>query len=78
MFKHLSTQVGYNVDGWLFKNKDPLNQSVIQLFRKSSNPVMSLLFPEPKEEAAKGGKKKGKSKGGGFQTVSAMYRVSTY
>jgi len=34
---------------------------------------MSLLFPEPKEEVSKGGKKK-KQKGGGFQTVSALYR----
>merc|ERR1719489_716149 len=34
---------------------------------------MSLLFPEPKEELTKGGKKK-KAKGGGFQTVSALYR----
>ena len=37
---------------------------------------MTLLFPEPKEQPSGGSKKKGKSKGGGFQTVSAMYRVS--
>ena len=36
---------------------------------------MPLLFPEPKEEVSKSGKKK-KQKGGGFQTVSALYRVS--
>merc|ERR1719334_2753988 len=71
---HYAGEVGYNVDGWLFKNKDPLNQSVIGLFRKSSNPVMTLLFLEPKEQPSGGSKKKGKSKGGGFQTVSAMYR----
>merc|ERR1719354_73922 len=70
---HYAGQVGYNVDGWLFKNKDPLNDSVLQLFRKSSNAVMSLLFPEVKEEVGARGKKK-KQKGGGFQTVSALYR----
>jgi len=66
---HYAGEVGYNVDGWLFKNKDPLNQSVLELFRKSSNVLMPQLFPVPKEVT---GKKKGK--GGGFQTVSALYR----
>merc|ERR1739838_367912 len=66
--KHYAGQVGYNVDGWLFKNKDPLNDTVIQMFRKSTNKLMAQLFPLPKE----GGKKK--AKGGGFQTVSALYR----
>merc|ERR1712002_31411 len=71
---HYAGEVGYNCDGWLFKNKDPLNNSVIELFQKSSNPVMSLLFTEEKKEAPAGGKKKKKGKGSGFQTVSAMYR----
>merc|ERR1712038_1184133 len=71
---HYAGEVGYNVDGWLFKNKDPLNNSVIELFQKSSNPVMSLLFQEEKKEEPAGGKKKKKGKGSGFQTVSAMYR----
>lgn len=43
-------QVGYNVGGWLNKNKDPLNDSVLSLFRKSTNKLMSALFPETKEE----------------------------
>lgn len=42
-------KVGYNVDGWLFKNKDPLNETVIQLFRKSSNKLMPQLFAENKD-----------------------------
>merc|ERR1739838_491837 len=42
---HYAGDVGYNVHGWLFKNKDPLNSSVLELFRKSSNRVMQLLFP---------------------------------
>jgi len=67
---HYAGQVGYNVDGWLFKNKDPLNESVLQLFRKSTNKLMTQLFPEVKEERGK----KSKNKGGGFQTVSALYR----
>merc|ERR1719427_1500442 len=68
LIKHYAGEVGYNVDGWLFKNKDPLNETVIQLFRKSSNILMPQLFAEVKD-----GKKK-HGKGGGFQTVSALYR----
>nr|CAB3264111.1 myosin-7 [Phallusia mammillata] len=68
--RHYAGIVDYNVDGWLNKNKDPLNESVLSLFRKSSNKLMSGLFPEVKEEG--GGKKK--KKGGSFQTVSALYR----
>jgi len=68
LIKHYAGEVGYNVDGWLFKNKDPLNETVIQLFRKSSNKLMPQLFAENKD-----GKKK-HGKGGGFQTVSALYR----
>jgi len=72
LIKHYAGEVGYNVDGWLFKNKDPLNETVIQLFRKSSNILMPQLFAEVKD-----GKKK-HGKGGGFQTVSALYRVKAF
>lgn len=41
-----ATQVDYNVTGWLEKNKDPLNESVLGLFRKSTSKLMAGLFPE--------------------------------
>uniref|UniRef100_A0A3B4WCF8 Myosin motor domain-containing protein n=1 Tax=Seriola lalandi dorsalis TaxID=1841481 RepID=A0A3B4WCF8_SERLL len=62
---HYAGTVDYNISGWLDKNKDPLNDSVVQLYQKSSN---KLLY-------ASGGKKGGgKKKGGSFQTVSALFR----
>ncbi|KAG9343013.1 hypothetical protein JZ751_015231 [Albula glossodonta] len=64
------TQVGYNISGWLEKNKDPLNETVVGLFQKSSMPLLAALFKE--EEAAAGTKKQ--KKGASFQTVSAFYR----
>uniref|UniRef100_H2Z1P7 Myosin motor domain-containing protein n=1 Tax=Ciona savignyi TaxID=51511 RepID=H2Z1P7_CIOSA len=79
--KHYAGIVEYNVDGWLNKNKDPLNSSVISLFTKSTNKLMASVYPEVKEEAlgknifssfSAAGKKK--KKGGSFQTVSALYR----
>lgn len=65
------SQVGYNITGWLEKNKDPLNETVVGLFQKSSLPLLALLFKE--EEAAAGTKKQ--KKGSSFQTVSNFYRV---
>ncbi|KAJ8364007.1 hypothetical protein SKAU_G00128380 [Synaphobranchus kaupii] len=67
---HYAGTVGYNISGWLEKNKDPLNETVVGLFQKSSMPLLAILFKE--EEAAAGAKKQ--KKGSAFQTVSAFYR----
>uniref|UniRef100_A0A8C5FG72 Myosin heavy chain, fast skeletal muscle-like n=1 Tax=Gadus morhua TaxID=8049 RepID=A0A8C5FG72_GADMO len=42
---HYAGTVGYSVAGWLDKNKDPLNDSVIGLYQKSSNKLMPVLYP---------------------------------
>uniref|UniRef100_A0A8C4TC04 Myosin-16 n=1 Tax=Erpetoichthys calabaricus TaxID=27687 RepID=A0A8C4TC04_ERPCA len=67
---HYAGTVGYNITGWLEKNKDPLNETVVGLFQKSSMSLLAILFKE--EEAAAGAKKQ--KKGSSFQTVSAFYR----
>uniref|UniRef100_H2LNX8 Myosin heavy chain, fast skeletal muscle-like n=1 Tax=Oryzias latipes TaxID=8090 RepID=H2LNX8_ORYLA len=41
---HYAGTVDYNVTGWLEKNKDPLNDSVVQLYQKSSNKLLALLY----------------------------------
>uniref|UniRef100_A0A671XMW1 Myosin heavy chain, fast skeletal muscle-like n=1 Tax=Sparus aurata TaxID=8175 RepID=A0A671XMW1_SPAAU len=70
---HYAGTVEYNINGWLDKNKDPLNDSVVQLYQKSSNKLLALLYVAmPGADA--GGKKAGKKKGGSFQTVSALFR----
>ncbi|XP_056602766.1 myosin heavy chain, fast skeletal muscle-like [Triplophysa dalaica] len=68
---HYAGTVDYNVTGWLDKNKDPLNESVIQLYQKSSVKLLSTFYPPVIEE--KGGKG-GKKKGGSMQTVSSQFR----
>nr|XP_015215931.1 PREDICTED: myosin-16-like [Lepisosteus oculatus] len=67
---HYAGTVGYNITGWLEKNKDPLNETVVGLFQKSSMNLLAALF---KEEEQPAGTKKQK-KGSSFQTVSAFYR----
>ncbi|XP_070694396.1 myosin heavy chain, fast skeletal muscle-like [Pempheris klunzingeri] len=73
---HYAGTVDYNVAGWLDKNKDPLNDSVVQLYQKSSVKLLGHLYASHAsgDEGKGGGKKGGKKKGGSFQTVSALFR----
>uniref|UniRef100_A0AAQ4REG7 Myosin, heavy chain b n=1 Tax=Gasterosteus aculeatus aculeatus TaxID=481459 RepID=A0AAQ4REG7_GASAC len=72
---HYAGTVDYSITGWLDKNKDPLNDSVVQLYQKSSNKLLALLYlTHNAPDEAGGSKKAGKKKGGSFQTVSALFR----
>ncbi|XP_013877341.1 myosin heavy chain, fast skeletal muscle, partial [Austrofundulus limnaeus] len=73
---HYAGTVDYNITGWLDKNKDPLNDSVVQLYQKSGNKLLCFLYAAHASAEAEsgGGKKAGKKKGGSFQTVSALFR----
>uniref|UniRef100_A0A3Q2PLC3 Myosin heavy chain, fast skeletal muscle n=1 Tax=Fundulus heteroclitus TaxID=8078 RepID=A0A3Q2PLC3_FUNHE len=73
---HYAGTVDYNVLGWLEKNKDPLNDTVVQLYQKSACKLLAYLYASHAGGEAEGGAKKGgKKKGGSFQTVSALFRV---
>ncbi|KAI1884263.1 hypothetical protein AGOR_G00224640 [Albula goreensis] len=41
---HYAGTVDYNITGWLEKNKDPLNESVVQLYQKSPVKLLSVLY----------------------------------
>ena len=41
---HYAGTVNYNISGWLEKNKDPLNESVVQLYQKSSMKLLAFLY----------------------------------
>ncbi|XP_032816931.1 myosin heavy chain, skeletal muscle, adult-like [Petromyzon marinus] len=72
---HYAGNVDYNISGWLEKNKDPLNDSVVQLYQKSSLKMLAAVYATyagaDSDSGSKGGKKK---KGSSFQTVSALHR----
>merc|ERR1719244_350246 len=76
---HYAGVVNYNVTGWLEKNKDPVNETVVELFKSTSScKLLVHLWRDhpgqpttaPKEEGKK------KKKGGGGKTVSSVYLVS--
>ncbi|XP_042564778.1 myosin-1B-like [Clupea harengus] len=76
---HYAGTVDYNIGGWLEKNKDPLNESVVQLYQKSSVKILSMLYAnfsgtDDSAAGGSGGKKAAKKKGSSFQTVSALFR----
>ncbi|XP_010567055.1 PREDICTED: myosin-3 [Haliaeetus leucocephalus] len=74
---HYAGTVDYNITGWLEKNKDPLNETVVGLYQKSSLKTLALLFASvggAEAESGGGGKKGSKKKGSSFQTVSALFR----
>ncbi|KAK1899041.1 Myosin-7B [Dissostichus eleginoides] len=76
---HYAGVVAYNITGWLDKNRDPLNETVVTLFMKSSHKLMAGLFAdyissdmagEPNAE----GKHK-KRRAASFQTVSQLNKA---
>merc|ERR1712240_274174 len=76
---HYAGIVSYNVTGWLEKNKDPVNETVVEVFKSTSTcQLLVRLWADhpgqptetPKEEGRK------KKKGGGGKTVSSVYLVS--
>lgn len=74
---HYAADVEYSTEGWLDKNKDPLNANVIELLVESSDAHVRCLFQEEAKEAAKeasarGGKAGGKK--GMFRTVAQKHK----
>jgi myosin heavy chain 6/7 len=65
---HYAGSVGYHVNQWLDKNKDPINEDTAGLWSKASNALVSHLFQEYNPDAGK------KRKGSAFQTVSFKHR----
>merc|ERR1712020_517925 len=75
---HYAAMVSYNLTGWLEKNKDPINDTVVELMKNGSNKLLIECFhdhpgqpAEVKKDAGGGG---GKKKGGG-KTVTSFFKA---
>merc|ERR1712106_2451 len=76
---HYAGVVNYNVTSWLEKNKDPVNETVVELFKSTSKSQLLVHLwrdhpGQPTVAPKDDGKKK--KKGGGGKTVSSVYLVS--
>merc|ERR1719270_1812056 len=74
---HYAGTVSYNVTGWLEKNKDPVNDTVVDVLKRGENALMVHLWREHPGQSAPPEEEKGKKKkkGGGAKTVSSVYLV---
>merc|ERR1719361_1963398 len=71
---HYAGTVSYNVTGWLDKNKDPVNDTVVDILKRSSCELMVTLWMDHPGQSAPPDDKKKKKKGGG-KTVASVYLV---
>merc|ERR1712106_579664 len=76
---HYAGIVSYNVNGWLEKNKDPVNDSVVEILKSTSSCKLLVHLwrdhpGQPTTAVKDEGKKK--KKGSGGKTVSSVYLVS--
>ena len=73
----LPATVSYNLTGWLEKNKDPLNDTIVEMIKNGTNKLMIQCFKDhpgqPLEASKDGGGGGGKKKGGG-KTVSSYFK----
>merc|ERR1711981_1413153 len=78
---HYAGTVNYNITNWLDKNKDSINDTVIDQMKKSDNALVVYLVREhhrPFVEFFDKDRKKGKGKDAGpktFKTVSSYFRA---
>merc|ERR1712020_53412 len=74
---HYAGTVSYNVTGWLEKNKDPVNDTVVDVLKRGSVPLMIVLWADHPGQSAppEDPKEKKKKKKGGGKTVASVYLV---
>merc|ERR1719447_1790257 len=71
---HYAATVSYNLTGWLFKNKDPLNDTIVEMFKNGSNALLVECFADHPGQPLEVKKEAGGKKKGGGKTVSAFYK----
>merc|ERR1711994_137826 len=72
---HYAATVSYNLTGWLEKNKDPLNDTIVEMIKNGGNSLMIQCFadhPGQPVETPKDDQDRKKGKGG--KTVSSYFK----
>ncbi|KAK4502141.1 hypothetical protein PRZ48_005564 [Zasmidium cellare] len=74
MLTHYAAEVEYSTEGWLEKNKDPLNDNVTRLLAGSTNKHVAHLFADCADTDDADGAVKNRVKKGLFRTVAQRHK----
>ncbi len=70
---HYAGTVSYNLTGWLEKNKDPMNDTVVELLKNGSNKLVKHIFADHPGQGAVTDKDDLKGKGKAKKVYSLDY-----
>merc|ERR1719419_247491 len=71
---HYAATVSYNLTGWLEKNKDPLNDTIVELIKNGSNELAIACFKDHPGQPLEAPKDQDRKKGKGGKTVSSYFK----
>ncbi|KAK5089923.1 class II myosin [Lithohypha guttulata] len=71
---HYAAEVEYNTEGWLEKNKDPLNDNLTRLLASSKDDYVSTLFSDCVDESDELYSPRSRVKKGLFRTVAQRHK----
>ena len=71
---HYAAEVEYSTEGWLEKNKDPLNDNITRLLAASSDKHIATLFADCADPDDEAGGTRSRVKKGLFRTVAQRHK----
>merc|ERR1711975_120603 len=71
---HYAATVSYNLTGWLEKNKDPLNDTIVEMIKNGSNSLAIQCFADHPGQPLEAPKDQDRKKKGGGKTVSSYFK----
>ena len=71
---HYAAEVEYSTDGWLEKNKDPLNDNITRLLASSRDKHVASLFADCADHDDESGATRSRVKKGLFRTVAQRHK----
>jgi myosin protein heavy chain len=74
MLTHYAAEVEYSTEGWLEKNKDPLNDNITRLLAASTDKHVAALFADCGDSDDDSGATRSRVKKGLFRTVAQRHK----
>merc|ERR1711994_903173 len=71
---HYAATVSYNLTGWLDKNKDPLNDTIVELIKNGGNSLAIECFKDHPGQPLEAHQGQDRKKGKGGKTVSSYFK----